>query len=130
MIRCHFTANIKYGSITQNFLQLSTQNLQYEFPASRPNVMAMFTRATTHPCPIGILKTADAMWKTNKPRKFFGYSYTSPTPLISTIQQLGLGITKAFSSHIRNATKAAHATALQLRRDQPDSFSRSGGALE
>ena len=30
---------------------------------------------------------------------------TVPTPSIHTLQQLGLGITKAFSLHIRNATK-------------------------
>ena len=115
----------RWGPITQNFLNLSTQNLQYDFPDHRPNAMTMFKRATSHPSPIGILKTADAMWKSNPTRKFFGYSYTSPTPSIYTTQQLGLGITKAFSTHIRNAIKAAHATALQNRHDQSDSFSVS-----
>jgi hypothetical protein len=61
----------------------------------------MFRRATTTPCPTGILRTADANWKLNRTRKFFGHSYTSPSPSIFTIQQLGLGLTKAFSLHIR-----------------------------
>jgi hypothetical protein len=55
--------------------------------------------------PLGILRTADANWKLNKNRNFFGFSYTAPTPTIYTIQQLGLGITKAYSLHIRNASK-------------------------
>jgi hypothetical protein len=65
----------------------------------------MFAISTTHPCPIGILRTANTIWKSNKTRQFFGYSYSSPTPSIHTIQQLGLGITKAFTAHIRNATR-------------------------
>jgi len=69
----------------------------------------MFAKITAHPCPIGILKTADARWKVNKTRIFFGHSYTSPSPSIYTIQQLGLGITKAYSTLIKNATKSIHA---------------------
>ena len=52
-----------------------------------------------------ILRTADAIWKQNKTRIFYGYSYTAPTTSIYTIQQLGLGITKGFSILLRNATK-------------------------
>ena len=63
------------------------------------------------------------MWKLNKTKQFFGNSYTSPTPSIYTIQQLGLGITKAFSTHIRNATKSAYTTAIQSRQDHTESFS-------
>jgi hypothetical protein len=32
-------------------------------------------------------------------------SDTAPSPSVYTIQKLGLGITKAFTTHIRNATK-------------------------
>jgi hypothetical protein len=83
----------------------SNNNLDYSFPRHRPNAQIMCSRSTTHPCPIGILRTADTYWKTNETRHFFGNSYSSPTPSIYTIQQLGLGITKAFSTHIRNATR-------------------------
>lgn len=115
----------RLGPMAQNFLNLTTQNLNYEFPPNKPNARTMFRRATTHPCPIGILKTADKMWKLNKTKQFFGNSYTSPTPSIYTIQQLGLGITKAFSTHIRNATKSAYTTAIQSRQDHTESFSIS-----
>jgi hypothetical protein len=67
----------------------------------------MFARSTTHPYPTAILKTADSTWKAQKTRKFFGYSYLASTPTIATIQQLGLGITKAFTTHIRNATQTS-----------------------
>ncbi len=68
-------------------------------------LQSMFQRAVNSPSPIGILKTADSLWKTSKQRPFFGHSYTSPTPSIFTIQKLGLGVTKAFAVHIRNATR-------------------------
>jgi len=62
----------------------------------------MYERATKHPAPTGILLSADAFWKTHKTHKYYGHSHTAPTPQISTLQNLGLGITKAFSLHIRN----------------------------
>ena len=65
----------------------------------------MAYKATHSPCPTGILNTADTIWKHNKSRTFFGYSYTAPTPSIHTIQQLGLGITKGFSILLRNAIR-------------------------
>ncbi len=63
----------------------------------------MFCRATNTPFHFGILWTVDANWKTTKSQAFFSHSYTAPTPSIHTIQQLELGITKAFSLHIWNA---------------------------
>jgi hypothetical protein len=95
----------RWGPILENFLSHSSTNLEYKFNANRPNAKIMFTRATTEPCPLGILRTADHIWKQNKQQQFFGFSYTSPTPSIYTTQKLGLGITKAFTTHIRNATK-------------------------
>ena len=91
----------------------SNNNLDYSFPRHRPNAQIMCSRSITHPCPIGILRTADTYWKTNKTRHFFGNSYSSPTPSIYTIQQLGLGITKAYSTHIRNATRTYTTTNTQ-----------------
>ena len=89
----------------ENFLNLTSHNLHYQFRTNKPNAATMLSNITRHPCPIGILKTADAMGKTNKTGGFFGFSYTSPTPSIFTTQQLGLGITKAFATHIKNADK-------------------------
>jgi hypothetical protein len=93
----------RWGPITENFLNLTSKPLQYTFRSDRPNALTMFQQATTSPSPIGILRTADSIWKTTQQRPHFGYSYTSPTPKIFTLQQLGLGITKAFALHIRNA---------------------------
>ncbi len=95
----------RWGPIFDNFLFNSKCSSNYTFPESRPNAKLMFCRATTQPCPLGILKTADHIWKNTKNRQFFGYSYTAPSPSLYTIQKLGLGITKAFTTHIRNATK-------------------------
>jgi hypothetical protein len=95
-----------WGPITQSFLSTpKTVIPPLTFPHSRPNAKIMHQRATTYPSPTGILNTADAVWKNTKSRNFYGFSYTSPTPQIHTIQQLGLGITKAFTLHIRNSTK-------------------------
>ena len=95
----------RWGPILQNFLLRSETTLEYKFHATRPNAKIMFHKATSDPCPIGILRTADHVWKHTKQRNFFGYSYTAPTPSIFTIQQLGLGTTKALTTHIRNAIK-------------------------
>ena len=100
----------RFGPILTHFLFQHTQNLAYDFPNSRPNAKLMFTKSTTSPSPIGILRTADCLWKQNKQRPFFGHSYTAPTPSIFTIQQLGLGLTKAFTTHIRNATRTYQGT--------------------
>ncbi len=94
----------RWGPIMNNFLTSSSTPLSYDF-RRHPNAQTMAYRATHDPCPIGILRTADAIWKANKTRTFYGHSYTAPTPSIYTIQQLGLGITKGFSILLRNATK-------------------------
>ena len=96
----------RWGQITENFLTRTTKSkLEYTFRRTRPYAQRMYARATTSPSPNGILQTADKIWKETKNRTFYGHSYTTPTPSITTIQQLGLGITKAFATPIRNATK-------------------------
>jgi hypothetical protein len=87
----------RWGPIMQNFLLHLDIDHQYNFCQNRPNAKIMFHRATTNPCPLGVLKTADQMWKQNQKRQFFGYSYTASSPSIYTIQKLGLGLTKAFT---------------------------------
>lgn len=68
----------KWGPMTENFLRLSSTSLQYKFQWDRPHASTMFIKATTLPCPIGIIKSADAIWKTTKQHPFFRYSHTSP----------------------------------------------------
>jgi hypothetical protein len=67
----------------------------------------MYQRATTFPSPLGVLRTADHHWNSNnsQPRNFFGHSHKAPTPSITIIQQIGLGITKAFGHHILKSTQ-------------------------
>ena len=97
----------RWGPITQSFLSTSktASKTPIRFPPTQPHALTMYSRATTHPTPTNILHTADEVWKLNKTRRFFGHSYTAPTPQIHTIQNLGLGITKAFSLHLRNSIK-------------------------
>ena len=82
-----------------------------QFKPNRPNAKAMYERATTLPAPIGIFIEADQRWKqiqADNPQhnqKFYRLSHYAPTPSISTIQQLGLGIVHAFSTLIINSYK-------------------------
>jgi hypothetical protein len=61
----------------------------------------MYDRATNRPAPIGIFIEADQRWKqlqadqSQQHRTFYGLSHYAPTPSISTIQQLGIGIAHA-----------------------------------
>ena len=72
-----------------------------QFKPNRPNAKAMYNRTTTYPAPIGIFIEADQRWKqlqSDNPhhsQKFYGLSHYAPTPSMTTIQQLGLGITHA-----------------------------------
>jgi hypothetical protein len=82
-----------------------------QFKPNRPNAKTMYDRATTLPAPIGIFIEADQRWKQLQAyhpqynQKFYGLSHYAPTPSITTIQQLGLGITHAFSTLIINSFK-------------------------
>jgi hypothetical protein len=71
-----------------------------KFKKHRPNAKAMYERATSTPAPCGILNEADNNWKQAQKtqpttRRFFGNSYMAPTPSITTIQQIGIGIAHA-----------------------------------
>ena len=73
---------------------------------NRPYANLMYERASKLPCTLGILTSADFFWKqSDSPtrRTFYGNSYTAPTPSIHTIQQLGLAISKSYSSLLTNA---------------------------
>ena len=72
----------------------------------------MYKRATFIPAPCGILFEADNNWKQiqktqSTTRRFFGHSYMAPTPSITTIQQIGVGIAHAYSFLILKATQNA-----------------------
>ena len=65
----------------------------------------MYNRILECPCPRGVITAASINWKRNKHRRFFGHSYTAPTPKEYTLQQLGLTVTKAYAMHLRKASK-------------------------
>ena len=95
----------RWSPIMDYFLSNKSAAPTYTFRRNRNYAQQMAYKATHSPCPTGILDTADTIWKNNKSRTFFGYSYTAPTPSVHTIQQLGLGITKGFSVLLRNAIR-------------------------
>ena len=96
-----------FGPILKNFLFHHDPLVpQAPFQSNRPNATLMYSKATSHPIPLGILHTANAIWsRTADKRRFFGYSYTAPTPMEHTLQQLGLGVTKAFALHHKLALR-------------------------
>ena len=88
-----------------NFLYNYTPRKHLEFTALWPNAHLMYERATQHPCPTGIVATATTNWNATATRRFYGHTYTSPTPKAYTQQKLGLVIVKALALHLRNATR-------------------------
>jgi hypothetical protein len=100
----------RLGPALHNFLFNTSAPPKYKFKENFPNASIMAFKATTPPCPLGILHTADSIWKQNQSRPFYGYSYTAPTPSIHTIQQLGLGITKGLMTILRHATNISKPT--------------------
>ena len=96
----------RWGPIFENFLfHHRPRAPQKPFAANRPNAQLMLARISQTPCPAGIIPTATAIWKMTKSRQFYGHSHLAPMPREHTIQQLGLGITKAFALQIRLATR-------------------------
>jgi hypothetical protein len=92
-----------FGPILQHFLFNIPPTLQ--FPPSKPNATKMYNRIMHFPSPKGILNLAKHNWSNSKSQQFYGYSYSAPTPTIATIQQLGFTISKAFTHHIRYASR-------------------------
>ena len=83
-----------------------------QFKINKPNAKAMYERAISIQAPCGILFEADNNWKQiqktqSTTQRFFGHSYMPPTPSITTIQQIdiGIGIAHAYSSLILKATQ-------------------------
>ena len=95
----------RLGPLARGFLFGTSPAKALTFPPSRPHASEMHRRITSFPSPIGIFPHADHTWSTTRPRRFFGHSFTAPTPSITTLQHLGLCICKSFASHIRYASK-------------------------
>ena len=108
----------RFGPMFQSFLTSTESRPQKPWftthrnnKFNRPYANLMYEHASKPPCTLGILTSADFFWKqSNSPtrRTFYGNSYTAPTPSIHTIQQLGLAISKSYSSLLTNATRTFH----------------------
>ena len=68
---------------------------------SQSAVEKIYERATTHPCPTGIVHLARKHWHNSFLTAVYGDSYLAPTPNEWTLQQIGILITKAFILHLR-----------------------------
>jgi hypothetical protein len=92
------------GPILRHFLIGTRPTAPLSFPPSWPHAAEMYKCITTFPSPTGILQLSNHTWTIQQPCCFFGHSYSSPTPSISTLQALGHCISKSFAAHIHYAT--------------------------
>ena len=95
----------KWGPMMDRFLFGTDARRDFSLPTSHPNGRIMLRRAQSPECPTGVLVTASLNWKRHGTRKFYGHTYTAPTPREYTLQQLGLTVSKALALHLRNATR-------------------------
>jgi hypothetical protein len=98
------------GPILHHFLFNNHPNILHRFPPTKPNATAIYSRIMTFPSSKGILKLALHNWRLTYPRQFFGHSNSLPTPVIQTLQELGLCLAKSFSAQADKgcATEAVH----------------------
>ncbi len=89
------------GPMLRKFLLNDNPHTALTFTDRRPHATTMYRQSNQSYSPHGILPLADSSWKSNKLRKFYGHSYTAPTPTIHFLQQFGLACTKAFANHLR-----------------------------
>ena len=104
-----------WGPIFHNFL-LHHNNSKNIKPCHCQAADTMITCATNHPCPDGILHTANIYWQESDPLYHYGFFYTSPTPKEFAIQQLSLVITQSFGTHLKVA-----GTRIGIKPPQPSS---------
>jgi len=95
----------RFGPLLQNFLFGQHAAPQLRFPPSRPNATQMYTKLLQYPSPKGILLLVNHNWSLHPTRRFYGHSYLAPTPSITTVQSLGVSLTKAFAHHVRYASQ-------------------------
>ena len=109
----------RWGPMFHTFLFGPTPYLPTPtFQSNHSNAARMYHRATTSPCPIGLLPLATARWKATKNASdhFYGHSHTTPTPKEYALQQLGLVISNSLALHLRDAKRGT------LRRAPPPGF--------
>ncbi len=80
----------------------------FDYPADKPNAKKMHARAVSLDVPYGILNTANKVWQDSNPDMWYGDTYMEAAPKTWALQQLGLGFTKAITSHFIAADKRIH----------------------
>ncbi len=95
----------RFGPLLQHFLFGHHPAPLLRFPPSRPNATQMYTKLLQYSSPKGILRLANHNWSLHPTQHFYGHSYLAPTPSITTVQSLGVSLTKAFAHHIRYASQ-------------------------
>ena len=91
------------GPMMRHFLLGEEAQHPLQFRNTHPNATRMYQLSRTSPAPIGVLRLATANWNSSQTtdRKFYGHSYTAPTPTVHFLQQFGLACTKAFAIHLQ-----------------------------
>ena len=91
------------GPMMRRFFLNDLPHSPLQFTSAHPEATNMSRLSSLHPGLAGILPLADTMWKRARQphEKFYGHSYTAPTPSTFFLQQFGLACTKAFAIHLR-----------------------------
>ena len=99
------------GPMLRRFLFGDDPIQPLSFSANKPHAATMYQDSLQSSAPHGILPLANSAWSASKPdhQRFYGHSYTAPTPQIHFLQQLGLACTKAFAFHIRRPVRTQRA---------------------
>ena len=92
----------RLGPMFQNFLFQRNIGPVREF-THHPNAGKMHRMATEPPCPLGIVPTACARWRSSEAQRFYGHSHSCPTPREFVQQRLGLAIVKAYGLFLQRA---------------------------
>ena len=94
------------GPMAQRWLYGGWSAPAYKFPETRPNAKLMYNTVMSPAAPIGIIPLATANWKRTKCKRqrFYGHTYTCPTPKEYYQQRMGLGIANAVAMHVRDVT--------------------------
>jgi len=102
------------GPMMRRFFLNDQPHFPLLFGPTHQQAANMYRLSSLHPGLTGILPLADATWKrTRQPHeKFYGHSYTAPTPSTFFLQQFGLACTKAFAIHLRR--KPSNAPVLNI----------------
>jgi hypothetical protein len=95
----------RFGPLLQNFLFGHHPAPLLWFPPSKPNATQMYTKLLQYPSPKGIILLENHNWSLHPTHLFFGHSYLAPTPSVTTVQSLGISLTKAFAYHVKYASR-------------------------